>query len=65
MITPWSTNAVEITQTMGVPGIERIEEFQIVSSSDVKHDRMLQVLYNKLDQDSSLSSYPRTHRRSK
>lgn len=51
MITPWSTNAVEITQTMGIAGIERIEEFQIVSSNDVKHDRMLQVLYNKLDQD--------------
>ena len=28
MITPWSTNAVEITQTMGMQGIERIEEFR-------------------------------------
>ncbi|MCB0433137.1 MAG: hypothetical protein KDD18_09095, partial [Mangrovimonas sp.] len=28
MITPWSTNAVEITQNMGVPGILRIEEFK-------------------------------------
>ena len=27
MITPWSTNAVEITQNMGVEGIIRIEEF--------------------------------------
>ncbi len=51
MITPWSTNAVEITQTMGIAGIERIEEFQVVSSPEVKHDRMLQVLYSKLDQD--------------
>ena len=51
MITPWSTNAVEITQTMGIAGIERIEEFQVISSVDVKHDRMLQVLYNKLDQE--------------
>ena len=25
MITPWSTNAVEITQNMGITGIERIE----------------------------------------
>jgi len=33
MITPWSTNAVEITQTMGIPGILRIEEFQIVASA--------------------------------
>jgi phosphoribosylformylglycinamidine synthase len=27
MITPWSTNAVEITQNMGISGISRIEEF--------------------------------------
>lgn len=27
MITPWSTNAVEITQNMGVHGISRIEQF--------------------------------------
>ena len=26
MITPWSTNAVEITQNMGIKGIIRIEE---------------------------------------
>ena len=51
MITPWSTNAVEITQTMGIKGIERIEEFQEVSDAQVKHDPMLQVLYCELDQD--------------
>ncbi len=51
MITPWSTNAVEITQTMGIKGIERIEEFQEVSDAQVKHDPMLQVLYYELDQD--------------
>src|SRR5690606_40584743 len=45
MITPWSTNAVEITQTMGIGGIKRIEEFRIVTSSTVKYDRMLEVLY--------------------
>jgi phosphoribosylformylglycinamidine synthase len=27
MITPWSTNAVEITQNMAVTGISRIEEY--------------------------------------
>ena len=27
MITPWSTNAVEITQNMGIEGIQRIEEY--------------------------------------
>ena len=51
MITPWSTNAVEITQTMGIAGIQRIEEFKIVSSAAVKYDRMLEVLYNSLDQE--------------
>ncbi|MEJ7646712.1 MAG: phosphoribosylformylglycinamidine synthase [Chryseolinea sp.] len=51
MITPWSTNAVEITQTMGIHGIGRIEEFVIVAKPDVKYDRMLQVLYAVLDQD--------------
>ena len=51
MITPWSTNAVEITQTMGIAGIQRIEEFFTVKGADAKHDRMLQVLYTTLDQD--------------
>ena len=27
MISPWSTNAVEITQNMGINGISRIEEY--------------------------------------
>lgn len=27
MVTPWSTNAVEITQNMGLSGILRIEEY--------------------------------------
>lgn len=50
MITPWSTNAVEITQTMGISGIQRIEEFE--TSRDGKHyDRMLQFLYPELTQD--------------
>ena len=31
MITPWSTNAVEITQNMGLTGISRIEEYFPVS----------------------------------
>lgn len=51
MITPWSTNAVEITQNMGIAGIQRIEEFDVVPNADVKFDRMLQVLYTSLDQD--------------
>lgn len=50
MITPWSTNAVEITQNMGIKGIERIEEFEQVDSENVAIDPMLQVLYKGLDQ---------------
>ncbi len=50
MITPWSTNAVEITQNMGIEGIERIEEFEQVESEDVAIDPMLQVLYKGLNQ---------------
>ena len=44
MITPWSTNAVEITQNMGITGIERIEEFFGVKSEDATFDPMLQGL---------------------
>ncbi|HEU5292560.1 MAG TPA: phosphoribosylformylglycinamidine synthase [Cyclobacteriaceae bacterium] len=51
MITPWSTNAVEITQTMGIKGIIRIEEFTEVTNSNTPYDRMLQHMYDMLDQD--------------
>lgn len=46
MITPWSTNAVEITQNMGLSGISRIEEFSLVpEGADATFDPMLQRLY--------------------
>ena len=51
MITPWSTNAVEITQNMSLNGISRIEEYFPVASPDAPHDPMLQRMYNGLDQD--------------
>ncbi len=51
MVTPWSTNAVEITQNMGVKGIIRIEEFFRVESADAKFDPMLKKLYKDMDQD--------------
>jgi phosphoribosylformylglycinamidine synthase len=51
MITPWSTNAVEITQNMGITGIERIEEFIRAKDQHAKYDPMLQKLYDGLDQD--------------
>ena len=50
MITPWSTNAVEITQNMGLSGISRIEEYFPVASGEAEHDPMLQRIYNGLDQ---------------
>ena len=51
MLTPWSTNAVEITQNMGIDGIFRIEEYIAVESDKAKFDPMLQHLYNGLDQN--------------
>ena len=51
MITPWSTNAVEITQNMGISGITRIEEYIPVSSGEAEHDPMLQRIYNGLNQE--------------
>ena len=51
MITPWSTNAVEITQNMNLNGISRIEEFFPVASADADHDPMLQRMYEGIDQN--------------
>ena len=51
MITPWSTNAVEITQNMSLSGILRIEEYFPVDSEVAKHDPMLQRMYNGIDQN--------------
>ncbi len=48
MITPWSTNAVEITQNMGIEGILRIEEF---SAESTAFDPMLQRKYKGLNQE--------------
>ncbi|MBI9062524.1 MAG: phosphoribosylformylglycinamidine synthase [Marinilabiliaceae bacterium] len=50
MITPWSTNAVEITQNMGIEGIDRIEEFFKVEAESAEFDPMLQAMYKGLDQ---------------
>ena len=51
MITPWSTNAVEITQNMGIEGIIRIEEFQKVAADFKDFDPMLSQKYSQLNQD--------------
>ena len=50
MITPWSTNAVEITQNMGINGIKRIEEF-FSYDDEYLYDIMTNELYQKLDQN--------------
>ena len=51
MITPWSTNAVEITQNMGLSGISRIEEYFPVKDENADRDPMLQRMYKGLDQE--------------
>ena len=51
MITPWSTNAVEITQNMSLSGISRIEEYFPVKDEHAEHDPMLQRMYKGLDQN--------------
>src|SRR5690554_5508810 len=52
MISPWSTNAVEITQNMGISDIIRIEEFQAVDKDTKDFDPMISEKYNGLHQDS-------------
>lgn len=51
MVTPWSTNAVEITQNMGIEGIIRIEEFQAVDAEFHEFDPMISQKYSALTQD--------------
>lgn len=51
MITPWSTNAVEITQNMGIDGLLRIEQYILVDSDKADFDPMLQSMYKGLDQE--------------
>ena len=50
MISPWSTNAVEITQNMAIEDITRIEEYFPVENENAEYDPMLQRMYNGLDQ---------------
>ena len=59
MITPWSTNAVEITQNMGLEGITRIEEYFPVKDENADHDPMLQRMYKGLDQNVFTTTRPR------
>ena len=51
MITPWSTNAVEITQNMGIDGIIRIEKFEAVDIDFNDFDPMISEKYVILNQN--------------
>ena len=51
MVTPWSTNAVEITQNMGISGIIRIEEFEKSSADFNDFDPMLSQKFSELNQE--------------
>ena len=51
MVTPWSTNAVEITQNMDIQGIIRIEEFEFAQADSTGYDHMLFQKYDLLGQD--------------
>jgi phosphoribosylformylglycinamidine synthase len=50
MVSPWSTNAVEITQNMGISNVVRMEEFRQVSSPKAPFDPMLENIYDHLTQ---------------
>jgi len=51
MISPWSTNAVEITQNMTIEGIIRIEEYKSTSENNTDFDPMLSQKFSELNQD--------------
>ncbi len=50
MVTPWSTNATEITQNMGIEGVVRIESYRRVEEGDTDYDPMLFQKYAGLGQ---------------
>ncbi|MGB6269111.1 MAG: phosphoribosylformylglycinamidine synthase, partial [Olleya sp.] len=61
MITPWSTNAVEITQNMGIEGIIRIEEFEACNSDFKGFDPMISEKYKGLNQESfTINTQPKS-----
>lgn len=51
MISPWSTNAVEITQNMTIDGIIRIEEYKSTTENNTDFDPMLSQKFSELNQD--------------
>ena len=64
LVTPWSTNAVEIVRNMNIPTVTRIEEFSEVSGPDASFDPMLQALYEGIDAtvfDTHITAAPIEH----
>ncbi len=51
MVSPWSTNAVEITQNMSITNIVRIEEYKIAKTTTDFYDPMLEMMFTTLGQD--------------
>ena len=51
MVSPWSTNAVEITQNMGIRGIARIEEYTPVVNDFTDFDPMVSQKFAGLTQE--------------
>lgn len=49
MISPWSTNAVEITQNMAIEGLTRIEQYEL--TKELNFDPMLMQKFDRLHQD--------------
>lgn len=51
MVSPWSTNAVEITQNMAISGIVRIEKYDLITSQLFTFDPMLSQKYIQIGQN--------------
>jgi phosphoribosylformylglycinamidine synthase len=51
MLTPWSTNATEMAQNIGVKSVTRVEEFTKIEQSATAPDPMLQAVYPTLTLD--------------
>ena len=52
MISPWSTNAVEIARNVGIAGLTRMECFAPAEASGEEFDPMVQQVYDGLGQQS-------------
>ena len=51
MVSPWSTNAVEICQNMGLQSILRIEKYKHANDDSIDFDPMLNEKFKSLKQD--------------